>query len=449
MDLKRVIIEFLGLQDVELEDVKQYKSDLKSEIIVRQIADKVKCHSCRDPLKNVREWHFKELKAPPMAIYGEVKIKFWQARGECERCGGKRMSYAPFIHPEHTSMTTGFAEVAGRMMEELTCEGTARLLKADSMTLWRLDQDRMLHMLAYLELPEKLNFSSLCADEVHGQTRRNKNRKNLFSKRYDRIFITNLVCWEESKVLFNAIGRDAKALSDCLTVLTPEQKQSVQHFAVDIHDPFISVIKKECPNALICLDRFHVAKTMNEKFDQIRKAEFKKAREEARRLKKKSDFMSNMLSGPRRFILVSRATELLKSEEKMLTKLRDKNETIHNAMLLTEYFHAVLDSKKIVEFKRRLRDWYQLVREANLAPFKSFAKTVRRYRKYIENYISSGLTTGVAEGINNKIKALKRAGYGYGDMDSLRLKILQRCGYLNSQFIDTRSFFKEVTMPTI
>jgi hypothetical protein len=222
MDLNRVITEFLGLQDVDLEDVKQYKSSLRSEVIVRQKPGKVKCHHCHQPLKNVREWHFKELKGAPMAIYGEVKIKLWQARGECETCGGKRMAYTPYIHPEHTSMTTGFAEVAGRMMEELSCEGTARLLKADSMTLWRLDQDRMLHMLAYLELPEKLDVSSLCADEVHGQTRRNKNRISLFSKRWDRVFITNLVCWKESKVLFNAIGRDAKALSDCMTVLTPE-----------------------------------------------------------------------------------------------------------------------------------------------------------------------------------------------------------------------------------
>lgn len=449
MDMKRVIIEYLGLQDVELEDVKQFKTSLRSEVVVRQKAEKVQCHQCRTPLDNVREWHFKELKGAPLGIYGVVIIKFWQARGECSTCGGKRMAYAPFIHPERPSMSTGFAEVAGRMMEELSCEGTARLLKTSSASLWRLDQDRMLHLLSYLQLPENLDVSSLCADEVHGQTKKNKQRKNLFSKRWERVFITNLVCWKESKVLFNAMGRDARALSDCLTVLTPEQKESVKHFAVDIHQPFMSVVRKQCPNAKICLDRFHVTKTLNEKFDQVRRKEFKKARDEAKRLKKKSDFVTNMLSPQRRFILVSRTSKLLKSEEKMLKKLRDKNETIHDAMLLVEYFHAVLDSKKISSFKKRLIDWYQLVREVKLQPFRTFARTIRKYRRYIENYITSGLTTGVAEGLNNKIKALKRAGYGYPDMDSLRLKILQRCGYLNSQYIDTRSFFKEVTMPTI
>ena len=448
MDFKRVITEFLGLQDVNIEDIKQYKKSLKAEIYVRHLEHKACCHKCRNPLKNIREWHIKKLKGPPLGIYTEVVIKFRQARGECESCGGKRMAYAPFIHPEHPSMSCGFAEVAGRLMEELTCEASARLLKADSMTLWRLDQDRMMHMLAYMELPKTLDISHLCADEVHFKTVRNKQRKSLFSKRYDMKYITNLVCWKESKVLFNDMGRDSKALKGCLDVLTPEQKELVEFFAVDIHDPFISVIKKECPNAEICLDRFHVAKKLNEKFDSVRKSEFKKARQEAKAKNKKSDFMSNMLSPHRRFILVSRNKDLLKSEVKMLEKLRQKNENIQNAMLLVEHFHTVMDSKKVSSFRRRLTEWYYLVRESKLKPFKALAKTIRQYRQYIENYIKSGLTTGVSEGINTKIKAIKRAGNGYHDQDSFRLKILQRCGYLNSQFIDTRSFYKEVTMPT-
>ena len=117
-------------------------------------------------------------------------------------------------------------------------------------------------------------------------------------------------------------------------------------------------------------------------------------------------------------------------------------------MLVLDYFHFTMQSKTVKKFKAALKEWYDLVRQSKLKPFRDFAKTIRKYRTLIENYIKSGLTTGVAEGLNNKIKALKRAGYGYQDETSFRLKILQRCGFLNSNHIDTRSFFKSITMPT-
>jgi transposase len=54
--------------------------------------------------------------------------------------------------------------------------------------------------------------------------------------------------------------------------------------------------------------------------------------------------------------------------------------------------------------------WYLVVRESKLEPFVKLARTIRRYRKNIEVYIKSRLTTAVAEGLNNKIKVLRRMG---------------------------------------
>jgi hypothetical protein len=100
-------------------------------------------------------------------------------------------------------------------------------------------------------------------------------------------------------------------------------------------------------------------------------------------------------------------------------------------MLLVEYFHKTLDKTSIKSFRQSLLTWYIVVRESKLEPFINLAKTIRRYRKNIEAYIKSRLTTAVAEGLNNKIKVLKRMGYGYSNPTSFCRKILQRCGYLN------------------
>lgn len=125
----------------------------------------------------------------------------------------------------------------------------------------------------------------------------------------------------------------------------------------------------------------------------------------------------------------------------MLGKLKMLNDNIHNAMLVVDYFHRLLDERGVGGFRRLLAQWYGLVRKAKLKPLREFASQVRKYRRNIEAYIRENLTTAISEGINNKIRVLKAMAYGYTNEQSFMLKILQRCGFLNSQYIDTKSWF--------
>lgn len=435
MDFRQLIIAFLGIQDVLIEDVKRYRKSLRIEIKVRQKRSECFCSQCGLQFGTVKEWALRELKAPPLGIYQDVTLKFMQMRGFCEDCNRTCVARVDWIHPKFESMTCGFAEVAGRLMEEITCEAVGRILGADSKMMWALDQHRMGVMLQFLKLPDDLDVSYLAADEVHFRTVAIRNRGGLFAKRWRPEFVTNLVAPLAGKVLFNAMGRDSVALETALSVLSDGQKLSVENFAVDMHEPFISVIKTECPNAEICVDRFHLVQKVNEAFDKVRRSEFKKAKET------KDGFSKNMLEPHRRFILVARDKDLSKSEQKLLDKLRRVNQPIHTAMLLVEYFHKALDKTATPSFRQTLLTWYLLVRESKLEPFLKLAKTIRRYRRNIEAYIKSRLTTAVAEGLNNKIKVLKRMGYGYSNPTSFCRKILQRCGYLNHLSIKTDDFF--------
>lgn len=435
MDFAKAIIEFLGIQDVVIEDIKRFKKDLRIEVKVRQIRDECYCGKCGLQFAGVKEWVLKELKAPSLGIYQEVTLKFWQLRGFCDDCNCTGIAKVDWIHPRFDSMTCGFAETAGRLMEEITCEAVARILKTDSKLMWNLDQHRMAVMMQFLKLPDNLDISYLAADEVHYRTEEVKNRVGLFAKRHTPLFVTNLVAPIAGKVLFNAMGRGSESLNAALSVLSMGRKLTVEYFAVDMHEAFISVIKKECPNAQVCVDRFHLVQKINEAFDKVRKSEFKIAKE------KKDEFNQNMLEPHRRFILVSREKDLSKAEQKLLDKLRTVNQSIHTAMLLVEYFHKALDKKSIKTFRQTLKTWYLVVRESKLEPFLALAKTIRRYRRNIEAYIESRLTTAAAEGLNNKIKVLKRMAYGYSNPVSFCRKILQRCGYLNHLSINTDDFF--------
>jgi len=438
MDFQNAIIEILGIQDVTIKAIHIHKKSRKLRIVAQQNRDSCYCTGCGLQFDSVKEWQKKELKVPPIGIYANVKLILSQMRGNCELCNRSEVAEAPWIHPEFKSMTCGFAEVAGRLMEETTCEAVARILFTKSMTLWRVDQWRMKLMEKRLVTPENLDVSHLAADEVHYRTVDNKKPKGPFAKRRVPEFVTNLVATKAGKVIANAAGRDSIAIEECLLKLSPSQLLSVENFAVDMHEPFMMVIRTECPNAKICVDRFHLAQKVNETFDKVRRAEFKKAREQ------NDGFTEGMLEPHRRFILMAREKDLSKTERKMLDKLREANKDIHTAMLLVEYFHRALDKKNIKSFRKALKAWYLVARESRLEPFLKFAKLVRRYRKEIEAYIESGLTTAVAEGLNNKIKTLKRVAYGYSNQKSFLRKILQRCGFLNHQYIKTDDLFYAV-----
>lgn len=441
MDFQEAIIKFLGIQDVNIEDIQFLPKNMKAVVTLRQERSECFCSRCGLQFDSVKEWQKKSLKGPPLGIYSDVEVIFYQLRGHCEDCNHTKMAEASWIHPKFKSMTCSYVEVAGRLMEEITCEAVSRILHTDSMTMWKVDQWRMEFMESRLKLPDNLDVSHLAADEVHFRTAENTNRKGLFAKRHIPEFVTNLVSPKHGKVLANAFGRSSESLEGCLLKLSPEQLLSVKKFAVDMHEPFMAVIRTECPNADICVDRFHLAQKVNETFDKVRKHEFKKAKEN------NDKFAIDMLEPSRRFILVSRDKDLSQKELTLLEKLRDVNKDIHTAMLLVEYFHRALDKTSVKSFRKALVAWNLVVRESKLEPFRLLAKTIRKYRKNIESYIQSGLTTATAEGLNNKIKTLKKMAYGYTNKQSFLRKILQRCGFLNHRNIKTNDLFYRVSTP--
>jgi len=329
------------------------------------------------------------------------------------------------------------------MMEEMTCAAVSRLLNIDRKHLWKIDQWRMEYMKEHYKLPDDLNCSKLSADEVHFITRRFGKRAHPFSPRYYIEYITNLICIKHGKVISNAVGRDCGALMKCLNVLSNEQLKSVDFFSIDMHAEFFRAVMKKCPNAEIAVDRYHLVEQMNGVFNELRKDEFRRAKQ------KKDEFQIGMLEAGRRFILMERNPTLSNEEENMLGKLKMLNVNINAGMLIVDVFHKVLDQKSLRKFRKKLAQWYLLVRSSKIKLFRKFALKVMKYRKNIEAYIKSRLTTAIAEGLNNKIKVLKRMGYNYTNEKSFQNKILQRCGFLNSRFINTNFLFWHVPTPQI
>ena len=73
--------------------------------------------------------------------------------------------------------------------------------------------------------------------------------------------------------------------------------------------------------------------------------------------------------------------------------------------------------------ERRWRIWFQQAMESAIEPLILFAKQLRPYINAIIASATHPLNTSVIEGINNRIKVIKRMAYGFRDNDYFFLKI--------------------------
>ncbi|MBU0694542.1 MAG: transposase [Candidatus Omnitrophica bacterium] len=122
---------------------------------------------------------------------------------------------------------------------------------------------------------------------------------------------------------------------------------------------------------------------------------------------------------------------LTENQTGYLKRLCEINEPIYKSMLLKESFLKVYDYQTPEEAKSYLEGWIKEAISSTVETFRIIAESFRAKLQYIVNWFKKKISSAISEGINNKIKRLKRMAYGYKDVDYFRLKIHQHCGLLN------------------
>jgi transposase len=95
---------------------------------------------------------------------------------------------------------------------------------------------------------------------------------------------------------------------------------------------------------------------------------------------------------------------------------------------MKEAFAAIYQAPNRVEAERRLQVWESNLPAANLTELTQVWPTLSHWRNQILNYFDDRQTNAYAEGITNKIKVLKRRGYGHRNPQRYRHKVLLACG---------------------
>ncbi len=94
------------------------------------------------------------------------------------------------------------------------------------------------------------------------------------------------------------------------------------------------------------------------------------------------------------------------------------------AYFLKDELSEIWEQDEYDEAEALLRDWIEFAESLDIKEMRDFANTLRRHAIGILAYYDCPISNGPLEGINNKIKTMKRQAYGFRDMEYFKLTIL-------------------------
>ena len=226
-------------------------------------------------------------------------------------------------------------------------------------------------------------------------------------------YLTTVLDLETGRIVWVGKDRTEATLASFFAELTPEQRASIEAVACDMAAGFRNAVEKACPHAALVYDLFHVvAKYSREVVDVVRLEEAKKQDEAGRKLIKGS-----------RYLLLKNDSNLHESQRKALQELLAANQTLNTVYVLKDQLRQIWSYTDPALAKQALDRWCAMAEQSGIAPLATFARNLRRRENGIVNHASYPIHTGRLEGINNKIKVIKRQAYGFRDDAYFILKI--------------------------
>lgn len=338
-----------------------------------------------------------------------VYLTIVKRRFKCPVDGRTHIEDIPWIK-KYGRVTKRFAEKVNRLTAITTNQEAGWFLGLDDETVYRIDKEILeeQYLQKLVPPPAAINLS---VDEVS-------------YRKYHR-YLTNVVDTDEKAVIWNDQGRRMEVLDRYYEAIGEDNCNAVESVALDGARTYISSTARYAVNATIVYDKFHVIQKLNWAVDMVRKQELRKAR------KDENKELVELMNCRQRFILLKKKGNLSEKQSSYLQRLCQLNEPIYKAMLLKESFLGIYDYDDPTEAESYLRGWIKDALDSSLSVFKKIAESFYDKLQYIINWFKKKISSAISEGINNKIKRLKRMAYGYKDVDYFRLKIHQHCGLLN------------------
>lgn len=355
----------------------------------------LQCGHCRKGCEQVHEWLHRRVRDLPMLGYA-VTLDVQLCRVACPDCG-QCMQHVPWL-ARYARLTQRLAQAASACCARLPIAHVAELFGLHWSTVRELDRQRMQALVDALPpaQPRRLVMDEFALFKGH---------------RYASVILDA----DTRRVLWVAEGRSRKSVRPFFEELGKAGCARIEAVAMDMNSAFDLEVRKHCAKARVVYDLFHVvAKYGREVISRVRVDTANQLRQDkpARRVVKQAHWL-----------LLRNRQSLSGTEQVRLDEVLAANAPLMTSYLMKEQLKALWTAPTAWEWRSRWRQWLAHAEQSAIPALQRFARTLRPYWRGIVSRVRWPMHTGQLEGINNRIKVIKRMAYGYRDTDYFFLKI--------------------------
>jgi len=383
-----ILTKILNIPNYEVVGVEN--SDEQITLDIQSTMKGAKCPRCKTYSSDLHENHpriVRDLPVSGKACY----LRFSRRRFLCPKC------HDPFSEPlgfvkEHRDYTNRYQ---ARIFHQVKENNITAVMRLECLTYEQVESIFLTEAKSYIPANPFASLKRLGIDEIALR----KGKQDFV------LILSNLDTGEIVDVIEK---RTKEKLRQRLEWLTPVELNQIIEVTIDMWEPYADVCSELLPDAVITVDRFHVAKAINTELKNLKNKE-KKQHPEA-------------LKGSH-YSLLKNQDNLTDSQQENLVKIYETCPTLKMGHRLKECLRHIFESHSTKEkATHRIQKWLLIAESHGLFP--DFRKTLLNWLDNITNYFRQRTTSGIVEGINNKIKLIKRRAYGFRNFEHFRLRVI-------------------------
>ena len=337
-----------------------------------------------------------------------VCFLYTMRRVDCPRCG-VTVELVPWAEGKN-HLTTAYQWFLARWAKRLSWQETADVFRTTWENVFRSVRMAVSWGLSHRDLG---GIEAIGVDEIQ------------WRKGHKYLTLVYQIDGHAQRLLWIGQDRTVKTFLRFFRMLGKERSAALKFVCSDMWRPYLKVIAKKAAGAVHVLDRYHIMAKMNQAIDDVRA-------KEAKRLKQKGE---KPVLRHARWCLLKRPENLTDRQAVKLSELLQCNLKAVRAYLLREDFQRFWEYRSPSWAKRFLKQWCTRTMRSKIEPMKKMARTLRSHEALILNWFrAKGLmSSGVVEGLNNKVKLTMRKSYGFRTVGAIELALYHSLGKLPEQ----------------
>lgn len=232
-----------------------------------------------------------------------------------------------------------------------------------------------------------------------------------FSIRKGHEYMTVVTDLRSGRILHAVEGKGKEDIRPFLEKLARKGKK-LEAVAMDMSSAYFSAVREVLPHVDIVFDRYHIMALINQAIEDLRRDQ-----------QREPDRLGQQTLKGNRFLLLRNYEDLKPDRKARLDALLQANQPLFTIHSMKEQLRLFWEKENLTAARTFLETWCADALKSGIKHLAKVAKTLAGYRTGLLNYFKHPITSAMVEGINNKIKTLKRQAYGFRDKEYFKLRL--------------------------